>query len=123
MTDLRNLKTCTFTARISILFGRDTPFFIFDVDNKLDNLSGKVLSEGRYLFINEKSFECLGGAVDGKGGARIQYSRMVERALANDPQLFVTGSKGVMYRAPFNLSVRTLPATLPEATLSFSPSR
>ena len=68
------------------------------------------MSEGRYLLINEKSFEYLGGDVDGKGSARIQFSRMVERALANDPQFFVTGSKGVMYRAPFNLSVPDVPA-------------
>ena len=109
MGDLRNMKTCLFKARISSLFERETPFFVFDVETRLDNLVGSVLSEGRYLQINEKSFEFLANGGAGGSGKRVQLYQMLKRALPHDPHLIVTASKKVFFNPPFNLRIPEVP--------------
>ena len=110
MTDVRNLKTCVFKTQVSHLFERDTPFFVFEIDSRLDNLVGTVLSEGRYIQINEKTFEFLGNvSVCGSSKRGVQPYQIMKRALANDPHLIATAPKSVFYNSPFNLRVPTVP--------------
>ena len=109
MGDCRNLKTCVFTARLSPLFGKDTHFFFFDIENKLDNLSGTVLSEGRYILLLEESFEFLGKGGMADTGKKVQLYQMMKRALPHDPQLIITAHKGVFYSPPFNFHAPDVP--------------
>ena len=86
------------------MFGRDTPFFMFDIENKLDNLSGIVLSEGRYILINDKSFEFFTNGGVGATGKRAHLYQMMKRALPNDPLLIVTAYKSVFFRPPLQFA-------------------
>ena len=51
---------------------------MFDIENKLDNLSGIVLSEGRYIVINEKSFEFLTNGGVGAAGKPVHLYQMMK---------------------------------------------
>ena len=82
---------------------------MFDIENKLDNLSGIVLSEGRYILINEKSFEFLTNGGASATGKRVQLYQMMKRALPNDPLLIVTAYKSVFVAPPFNLHTPDVP--------------
>ena len=109
MGDVRNLKTCLFKATISSLFERETPFFFFDLETSLADLAGTVLSEGRYILINETTFDFLCGIPgnDRKGG--VNLFRMISRALPHDADCIISGGKAIFYRPPFNLKVPDVP--------------
>ena len=105
MGDLRNLKTCLFKARISSLFEKETPFFFFDLESSVANLAGTVLSEGRYIQINETTFDFLCGVPGNGTKAAVHLFRMISRALPHDADCIISGDKSVLYGPPFNLRV------------------
>ena len=109
MGDVRNLKTCLFKARISSLFERETPYFFFDLETRLADLAGTVLSEGRYILINETTFDFLCGIPgnDRKGGGNL--FRMISRALPHDQDSTISVGKSVLYTPPFSLRIPDVP--------------
>ena len=118
MGDVRDLKTCLFRSRISCLFERETPFFFFDVETSLADLAGTVLSEGRYIQINEKSFEFLTkGGVAGSE-KRVHWYQLLKRALPKHPHFIITAYTSVCNLAECVLQNATFFVTiLPVCTL------
>ena len=82
---------------------------MYEIDRRLDNLTGSVLSEGRYIEINEKSFEFLTNIGVGGSGKRVQLLQMVKRALPQDPHFIFSENKSVVYAPPFNLRIPDVP--------------
>ena len=109
MGDSRNLQTCLFVAKTASLFQRETPFFFFDVETRLADLVGTVLSEGRYIQINETTFDFLCGVPGNRTKAAVHLFRMISRALPHDADCIISGDKGELYNPPFNLRVPDVP--------------
>ena len=82
---------------------------MYEIDTRLDNLTGSVLSEGRYIEINEKTFEFLSNIGVGGSGKRVQLLQMVKRAFPQDPHFIFSENKSVIYAPPFNLRIPDVP--------------
>ena len=68
-----------------------------------------MLSEGRYIEINEKSFDFLANVGLAGRGKQIHVLQMLKRALKHDPHLVMSESKSVLYTHPFNLRIPDVP--------------
>ena len=112
MGDLRNLKACIFSAKIASLFQRETPFFFFDLESRLADLASTVLSEGRYIQINEITFDFLCGIPGNGSKGGVNLFQMISRALPHDADCIISGDKSVLYGPPFNLRVPDVPTSV-----------
>ena len=91
----------------------ETPrFFFYDVEKEVVNSVGTVLSEGRYIEINEKTFEFLATVGIRGSGKRVHLYQMLKRALPHDPHFIISADKSVFYAPPFNLRIPDVPEGL-----------
>ena len=68
-----------------------------------------MLSEGRYILINEVTFDFLCGIPGNGSKVDVNLLKMISRALPHDADSFISASKSVFYGPPFNLRVPDVP--------------